>query len=323
MKFLVAAVVVLSLCAFPTRALAWEWLRSENQHVHDGNARMRANDAAGALRLYDLAARELPSEAGVHLNRGLALLAANELDRAREALLLATDPPATAAIRSAAHYNLGLAFYRQADAKAGENDHQEAQRIFREAADSFRRSLRLHPGNRDAAWNLELALRRIQEQQQQQEQQEQQQQQQEQQQQNQDQQNQDPQDQDQQNQDQQNQDPQNQDQQNQDQQDQGQEGGQDAGQGHDPNQQQNQNQNQSPSDQPSNEQQNTPRDAPGNQDRGQNTGGDDPSATHEGENLPGDVARVLDSLEDGEENLERMRARVRAMRENRRPQQDW
>ena len=45
-------------------------------------------------------------------------------------------------------------------------------RLLREAADAFRRSLRARPGNRDAAWNLELALRRIREQEEQQQQQE-------------------------------------------------------------------------------------------------------------------------------------------------------
>ena len=182
------------------RAHAWDPFLVENEHVQAGNERMAANDAAGALTHYDRAARELPNEAGVHLNRGLALLEAGDLDRAREAFLLATEPPAPADVRADAYYDLGLAFYRQADAAAREQNHEEAQRLFREAADAFRQSLRIRPGNDDAGWNLELALRRIREQQEQQrqqeqEQQEQEQQEQEQQQQNQQQQNQQPQDQ--------------------------------------------------------------------------------------------------------------------------------
>jgi hypothetical protein len=35
------------------------------------------------------------------------------------------------------------------------------------------------------------------------------------------------------------------------------------------------------------------------------------------------VARVLDSLQDSEQNLERMRARIRAGRERRNPTKDW
>jgi tetratricopeptide (TPR) repeat protein len=191
---LVLASLVMGIFA-PGRALAWELFRSENDHVADGNELLRAGDHAGALREYDLAARELPSEPGVHLDRGLALMAAGDFGRAREAFMMAADPPATAEIRSMAHYNIGLTYYREGDALAAgtpvpgaapaapanplggifgggatppaapgapaEADHDGARRAFREAADAFRDSLRQVPGNRDAGWNLELALRRI------------------------------------------------------------------------------------------------------------------------------------------------------------------
>ncbi len=261
--------------AQPASAHAWEWrdlLRSDNGHVEDGNERMRAGDHQGALAAYDQAAKQLPSEGGVHLNRGLALLAAGELDKARESLLRATEPPASSAVRSAAYYNLGLAFYRGGDALAGEEKHQEAQSMFREAVDALKRSLRLSPGNRDAAWNLELAQRRLREEEEKQKQEEQEKKEQE---------NQDQQNQDQQNQDQQNQDQQNQDQQNQDQ------------------------QNQEPKPPPSEQEQ--PPD-----------GQAEPQAAQ-----PSEAERALDALQQGEENLERFRARQRASRERRQPTKDW
>ncbi len=152
----------------------WDNLfRSENRHVRDGNDALASGDAEGAVGDYDLAARELPSEPGVHLDRGLALLAQADHPRAREALQLATDPPAPREIRADANYDIGLSFYQEADAAATADDHETAQRDFREAADAFRASLRQRPGNRDAAWNLELALRRIQEEEEAQEQEEQ------------------------------------------------------------------------------------------------------------------------------------------------------
>jgi|GEM_PF-1067211 len=187
-------ITALTSALLPGRALAWEFFRSENDHVADGNELLRAGDHAGALREYDLAARELPSEPGVHLDRGLALMASGDFGRAREAFTMAADPPATAEIRAMAHYNIGLTYYREGDALAagtpaaaapapagplgglfgggatpppaptgapGEPDHDGARRAFREAADAFRDSLRQVPGNRDAGWNLELALRRI------------------------------------------------------------------------------------------------------------------------------------------------------------------
>jgi len=350
--------LVVAQGAFAPRAHAWEWFRGENGHVHDGNERLRANDAAGALREYEAAARELPSDPGVHLNRGLALLALAEHDKAREAFLLATEPPAPAAIRAAAYYDLGLAFYRQADAAATaaanaavaqgaaqppagaaqppggaaeppQADHREAQRLFREAADGFRRSLRIQPGNRDAAWNLELAVRRLREEEeaqrreeeQQRQQQEQQEQEQQQQQQQQDGQQGDSQQDPQQPQDGEQQDPQQQDgQQGQDPQQPPQDGQQpenaqqpENGQ---PQDQPPQNGQQGQDPQPQPEQ---PGEAPEPQ------GGERPQqpAAPSQDGLPAEAARVLDALRDGEENLERYRARARALRENRAPAQDW
>ena len=311
--------IALWASVLPARAAAWELFRSENGDVREGNERLAAGDHAGALAAYDRAARALPSEPGVHLDRGLALLEAGQLDQAREALRLATEPPASPEIRGAAFYDLGLAFYRQADAAAGEQNHEEAQRLFREAADAFRSSLRQVPGNRDAGWNLELALRRIREQEEQQRQQEEQQQdQQSQDQQSQDQQQQDQQQQDQQqSQDQQSQD-QRQDQEAQDQRSQDQEAQQDdsseSGE-RDDRQPQDPQQEQDPQQQPG-------ESPEGREEQQRGEDESEPSGTDE-RSLPPDMERVLDALQEGEENLERSMARARGQRERRRVEQDW
>jgi len=338
-------------------ALAFDLFRSRDADVERGNQRMAEQDYSAAREAYEAAVRRLPSEGAVHLDRGLALMAAGDLDPARAAFLAATEPPADRAIRSAAYYDLGLAFYRQGDAAAtgsaaapaaaggaapspsplpgapgasgaaagpgappaAEPDHREAQRLFREAADGFRRSLRLKPGNRDAAWNLELALRRIQEEEDAQRQQDQQNQQNQQNQDPQNQQNQDPQNQ--QNQDPQNQ--QNQDQQGQDQQDQ---------QGQDQQNQQNQDQqNQDQQDRQNQDQQGQDQqDQQGqdqqNQDRqGQGQQGQDQQDQQApaGQALPEHSRRLLDALQDGEESLQQLRARQRGGRDRRAPAQDW
>ena len=341
----------LSLClaltavvSYAPHALAWDPFRVENRNVERGNDLMQQHDADGALHSYEAAARELPAEPGVHLDRGLALLAKGVLDRAREALLVATEPPAPAPIRADAYYDIGVAFYgagdaaaRQAAQQATQNgqvplqgapgaaaqgqaphvDHREASRIFRESADAFRRSLRVRPSNRDAAWNLELALRRIhaedeaqQEEDERQRQQQQQQQQQQGQQGDQGQQQQQQGQQGQQGQDQQGQQQQQQQGQNQ----QGQQGQDQQGQqGHDPSQQ--------------------PNGAQGQQDQHQQQAGSTgdqqnpaqdqaaQSQQRDANGLPATVARVLDALPDS--TVERARARARALREDREPAQDW
>ena len=243
-----------------------KWLRSPNSNVELGNERLRQQEHEDALAQYDLAARSLPGSGGVHLNRGLALLAGGDRAAARQALLLGTQPPAPRDVRADAHYNLGRAFYFEGDAAAAEDNHELAQKHFRESVGASKQTLRLRPGDRNAAWNLELALRRLREEEQKAKDQEDQQQDQDQDE-KQDDQKQDDQKQDQQKQDDQKQDDQKQDQQKQDQ------------------------QKQPPEPQP----------AP----------------------PPSEVDRALDALQDGEENLERLRARQRAARERRKPGKDW
>lgn len=151
----------------------WEPFRRENEPVREGNEHLAAGRLEAAVDAYDRAARGLPTEPRVHLNRGIGLLRSGRHDEARDALALATEPSAPSDVRAAAHYDLGLVHLEQAEEAATAEDHEEAQRLFREAADAFRASLRLAPGNADAGWNLELALRRLREEQEQQEQQEQ------------------------------------------------------------------------------------------------------------------------------------------------------
>lgn len=158
----------------PTTALAWSPLRSENSDVNKGNALMSEGQPEAALESYDLAAEELPDSKGVQLNRGLALLAQDLIEQAKEPLLAAADPSAPTNTRADAYYDLGVAYARNGDALAQQQDHEQATASFREAADAFKRSLRLRPGDRDGAWNLEYALQRIREQEQKQQEQEQQ-----------------------------------------------------------------------------------------------------------------------------------------------------
>lgn len=154
------------------RSPAFEFFRSENNAVATGNERMSANDAAGALTAYDEAAKALPNDAGVHLNRGLALMAQGQLDKAAPAFQLATQPPADKKLRSQAFYNLGNAFFRQGEALAKKETPEEAQKMFREAVDAYKQSLRLNPGQSHTAWNLQLASRRLRQEEEKQKQQE-------------------------------------------------------------------------------------------------------------------------------------------------------
>lgn len=288
-----AALLFLLAPALVVRAEAPAWLRSENDHVTEGNEKLSAGDNKGALAAYDKAARELPSEGGVHLNRGLALLKAGELAPAREALRLATNSPASPAVRADAYHDLGIGFYREADAHAAKNEHEEAQKLFREASDAFKQSMRLRPGNRNTAWNYELAARRVREQKEKQEEKDKQEQ----------------------------KDDQKQDQEQQDPQDGDQQGDPQAQKDQSGKEQQNK-----PEDKPK-DAKNDPKsqqqkDAEKKKQEAAQNAEQDP-AKPKPENLRPDMAQALDALQDSEENLERLRALQRAQQERRVPEKDW
>ncbi len=165
MRKISSALLALFTLSTPLTAAAElpAWLRTDNGDVAEGNQKLNKGDAKGALAAFDEAAKRLPGSPGVQLNRGLALLKLGELGKAREALLAATEPSASSDLRADAYENLALGFYREADGLATQNKHEEAQRLFREAVDAAKRSLRLRPSDRNTAWNLELAARRIRE----------------------------------------------------------------------------------------------------------------------------------------------------------------
>ncbi len=86
-------------------------------------------------------------------NLGTAMLAADSLDAAAEVLeRAATAPDAT--LRQRALYNLGLA-----QLKRGMRQSAQDPRAFASAVNAYRSLLRQVPGDSDAKWNYELALK--------------------------------------------------------------------------------------------------------------------------------------------------------------------
>jgi len=124
--------------------MGFDPFNTSNKNVDQGNAKLGAGKYKEALESYEKAAKELPDEAGVHYNRGVALHRLGQFDKAREALLKATlgvDP----ALKAKSFYNLGNAMFNL--------------KKYKEAAAAYTRSLQLNTGHQSSKWNLELALR--------------------------------------------------------------------------------------------------------------------------------------------------------------------
>jgi Ca-activated chloride channel family protein len=307
-RFAWLSVIASLLCARSASAELPSLLRSENSHVRDGNEQLEKGDAKAALESYNKASHELPEAPGVQLNRGLALLKQGEFSKAREALLSATQPNAPADVRADAYADLSLSFYRDADALAGQNKHKDAQKMFREALDASKRSLRLRPGDPNTAWNMELAARRIREEDEKQKQEEEKEKQK--QQDNKDNKDQKP------------------DDQNQDKQDKKDGDKQDSDSKKDDQKGDSGDQKDKP--------QPKPEDGKDKQDQAKSPPKPDKKPEPErqpaepseeksnpAQALPPEAAQALDALEGSEENFERHRARQRAARERRAPEKDW
>lgn len=296
---LVGLVTLILGLGVANRAEAWEPFRSESPDVRRGNEHLQKGQAAEALEAYETAARKLPKDAAVQLNRGLALMATDKLDAAREAFKQATQGSASKEVRAQSYYDMGLAFMQQADTAAKADKLDEAQGFLRESVDAFKSSLRNGPKNRDAAWNLELAKRRLVDVEKKQEEKKKQE---EEQKKNEDEQKQD----DQQKQDEQKQDDQQkQDEQKQDENKPGDEK-KPSDEQKDPNQPKPEGENKEP-----------PKPEP---QQGQD--GKEEDAPQE-QAMPKPMQQALDALSHGEENLEKVRARMRAARQPQRVEKDW
>ena len=140
---------VVSLLLLAPLLFGFEPLRSRNGEIEQGNALLKSGNAEEALKHYDKAVAALPADAGAHFDRGAALYALSRFDEAGQEFLRATEAK-DGALKSQAFYNLGNAFFKKEK--------------FKEAVEAYKRTLALDPRDQRAKWNLELALRKEQDQ---------------------------------------------------------------------------------------------------------------------------------------------------------------
>lgn len=298
-----SVLAALCLVALPRPARAWELFRSQSSAVERGNEALGKGQHKEALEAYDEAARELPNDPAVQLDRGLALQGLGKLAEAREAFRRAAAASAPKEIRGPALYDLGTTFMQEADMAAKAEDLDGAKKLLEESVDAFRGSLRAQPNNQDAAWNLEIAKRRLVDTQKKQEEKKKQEEEKKKDEQNKD------------------KDDQNKDDQNKDQKPDA--GAPEPGDGGSPNQDDGQGEPdagaaQQPEPKPGDAGKPEPQQPePQEQEAEESDAKPDPNA------LPEHMQRALDALEASEENLEKLRAKQRAKQRPRRIEKDW
>lgn len=120
-----------------------------------GNRLYREGRYAEAVEAYRAALGDGDASPILHYNLGTALLRLEEYDEAERhlrAALASIEPDA----RERTHYNLGNRFLQAARATA---DPEASALLLEAAVEAYKQALRLDPGDADAKWNLELALR--------------------------------------------------------------------------------------------------------------------------------------------------------------------
>lgn len=120
----------------------------------DPAALYEAGEVRQALAAYQRALAAGDSTPGLRFNLGTAYLASDSLTRGAE-LLEAVRREADGEVRMRARYNAAVAALR----KAREPGVPDADQWLALARESLRALLRERPGDRDAKWNYELALR--------------------------------------------------------------------------------------------------------------------------------------------------------------------
>lgn len=122
--------------------------QAEERNVREGNERVAAGDAAGALPHYSAAEAAVGSRPEIDYDRGVALFRQGRADEARDAWRQALQRGA-GPLSSRSSQNIG-------NALAALGDREGAKQAFVEA-------LRQDPRNEDARFNLEVLLRKEQE----------------------------------------------------------------------------------------------------------------------------------------------------------------
>jgi len=153
----------LLVCVFAVTGPAHAWTPFEvrDDRVEAGNRHLSRNQPKLALQSYAQADNEDPK---VAYNRGLALLKLGKHQEARQAMMQGMSGDSPKALRQQVYYHTGLSWLAEGDAARKRSDSKAAMEAYRKSIDASKQALRLAPGEPKSAWNMEVAMKRLQQQ---------------------------------------------------------------------------------------------------------------------------------------------------------------
>ncbi len=117
-----------------------------SEQIQAGNALLMRAEYRAAAVAYQVAQAVSPDEPDAYFNAGIALALSGQFAQAEEAFRMALRVD-TGHLAQTIYYNLGNVYFDQ--------------RRFEAAVVAYQQALLLNPGDADARYNLELALRRL------------------------------------------------------------------------------------------------------------------------------------------------------------------
>lgn len=129
---------------------------SARQAVRAGNELYAKKDWQGAISAYEKATADEPGAIVPEFNRANALFQSGDLAAANEAYKEVAAESRDLPIVARAKYNLGNCYFKEG-MRQRDSDLQKSVDSLKEAIESWRGTLEIQPGNRNAAHNIEVA----------------------------------------------------------------------------------------------------------------------------------------------------------------------
>lgn len=156
----VLLIALFAVASCPGAAYGWNPFMKENGNVKKGNKLLKKGKAGDALKKYAKALADHSDNASIHYNTGVAhykkarkdeASKGKHLQEAVQSLVNAIDLAGEEEtdLKADAFYNLGNTYF------SGER--------WQDAAGAYRQSLKLRPGDKNAAHNLAIAMNKIEE----------------------------------------------------------------------------------------------------------------------------------------------------------------